>query len=96
MSLKTSFFCNTCGAKYPKWQGQCNSCKDWNTLSEEVIEKNTGWNTKTNYKKKNKSVQLKKINVEDESRILTFDDEINRVLGGGIVAGSLILIANEV
>jgi len=95
MSLKTSFFCNTCGAKYPKWQGQCNSCKDWNTLSEEVIEKNTGWNTKTNYKKKNKSVQLKKINVEDESRILTFDDEINRVLGGGIVAGSLILIGGE-
>ncbi len=95
MSLKTSFFCNTCGAKYPKWQGQCNSCKDWNTLSEEVIEKKTGWNRNTNYKKKNKSVQLKKINVEDESRILTFDDEINRVLGGGIVAGSLILIGGE-
>ncbi len=95
MSLKTSFFCNTCGAKYPKWQGQCNSCKDWNTLSEEVIEKNTGWNTKTNYKKKNKSIQLKKINVEDESRILTFDDEINRVLGGGIVPGSLILMGGE-
>ena len=97
MLIKTSFFCNNCGAQHSKWQGQCNSCKEWNTLEEEVIntKKEKEWNVKSNHKKSNKSIQLKKIDIEDESRILTFDKEINRVLGGGIVPGSLILIGGE-
>lgn len=97
MVIKTSFFCNICGAQHSKWQGQCKSCKEWNTLEEEIIntKKEKKWDAKSNHKKPNKSIQLKKIDVEDESRILTFDKEINRVLGGGIVPGSLILIGGE-
>jgi len=97
MSIKTSFFCKTCGNQHPKWQGQCNSCKEWNTLIEEIIEKKRekNWSLKPNKLNSNKSIQLQEINVEDESRILTSDIELNRVLGGGIVPGSLILLGGE-
>ena len=97
MANKTSFICKTCGAQHSKWQGQCNSCKEWNTLFEEVIEKKKekNWNRNSSNSKTNKSIQLKKINVDNESRILTSDRELNRVLGGGIVPGSLILLGGE-
>ena len=97
MANKTSFICKTCGAQHSKWQGQCNSCKEWNTLFEEVIEKKKekNWNRNSSNSKTNKSIQLEKINVDDESRILTSDRELNRVLGGGIVPGSLILLGGE-
>jgi DNA repair protein RadA/Sms len=97
MGAKTSFFCKTCGTQHSKWQGQCNSCKEWNTLVEEIIErkKEGNWDLKSSHTKTNKSIQLQKINVDDESRILTSDKELNRVLGGGIVAGSLILLGGE-
>jgi len=97
MGAKTSFFCKTCGTQHSKWQGQCNSCKEWNTLVEEMIEKKKekNWNLKSSHTKTNKSIQLQKINVDNESRILTSDEELNRVLGGGIVAGSLILLGGE-
>ena len=97
MANKTSFICKTCGAQHSKWQGQCNSCKEWNTLFEEVIEKKKekNWNRNSSNSKTNKAIQLEKINVDDESRILTSDRELNRVLGGGIVPGSLILLGGE-
>ncbi len=97
MGIKTSFFCKTCGTQHSKWQGQCNSCKEWNTLVEEIIEKRKeeNWDLKSSHTKTNKSIQLQKINVDDESRILTSDNELNRVLGGGIVAGSVILLGGE-
>jgi len=97
MANKTSFICKTCGAQHSKWQGQCNSCKEWNTLFEEVIEKKKekNWNRNSSNSKTNKSIQLEKINVDNESRILTSDRELNRVLGGGIVPGSLILLGGE-
>lgn len=97
MSIKTSFFCKTCGGQHSKWQGQCNSCKEWNTLFEETIEKKKekNWNRNSVNLKTNKSIQLKKINIDDESRIFTSDTELNRVLGGGLVPGSLTLLGGE-
>tara|TARA_B100000780_G_scaffold69735_1_gene46306 strand:+ start:1872 stop:3227 length:1356 start_codon:yes stop_codon:yes gene_type:complete len=97
MSIKTSFFCKTCGGQHSKWQGQCNSCKEWNTLFEETIEKKKekNWNRNSVNSKTNKSIQLKKINIDDESRIFTSDTELNRVLGGGLVPGSLTLLGGE-
>ena len=66
MANKTSFICKTCGAQHSKWQGQCNSCKEWNTLFEEVIEKKKekNWNRNSSNSKTNKSIQLEKINVD--------------------------------
>ena len=97
MSIKTSFFCKICGGQHSKWQGQCNSCKEWNTLFEETIEKKKekNWNRNSVNSKTNKSIQLKKINIDDESRIFTSDTELNRVLGGGLVPGSLTLLGGE-
>ena len=97
MSIKTSFFCKICGGQHSKWQGQCNSCKEWNTLFEETIEKKKekNWNRNSVNLKTNKSIQLKKINIDDESRIFTSDTELNRVLGGGLVPGSLTLLGGE-
>jgi len=97
---KTVYFCQNCGAQHAKWQGQCNSCKEWNTLVEEVISKEQSPTWQTSSSKSNKSLQpkatmLKDISYEAEDRILTKDAELNRVLGGGIVKGSLILLGGE-
>ena len=97
---KTVYFCQNCGAQHAKWQGQCNSCKSWNTLAEEVISKskNEGWDSSIS--KKNKNLQPKVSKIDDisfevEDRIITYDDELNRVLGGGIVKGALVLLGGE-
>ena len=95
---KTSFFCRNCGAESAKWTGKCSSCNEWNTLIEEVIIKGTEKNSKeewTDYGHKLKTVSLKDINSAEEERILTTDLELNRVLGGGIVPGSIVLVAGE-
>lgn len=93
---KTAFFCQNCGYNSPKWLGKCPSCAEWNTFVEELVEKDD---------KKDKfvwkSIQtgrpkaLAEIQYEKEPRIVTRDKELNRVLGGGIVQGSLILIGGE-
>mgnify|MGYP003324210376 FL=1 len=97
MAVKTSFFCKACGMQHSKWQGQCNSCKEWNTLFEELIEnkKEKNWNKNSIGLQTNRSIQLENIDEADESRILTSDKELNRVLGGGIVPGSLTLLGGE-
>lgn len=97
---KTVYYCQNCGAQHPKWQGQCNSCKEWNTLVEEVISKSNdkNWqssNVQNNQSKFPKASKLSDINFETEDRIQTKDKELNRVLGGGIVKGSLILLGGE-
>jgi DNA repair protein RadA/Sms len=96
--IKTTFTCNNCGTNFPKWQGQCNICKSWNTISEEVIvkEKNSSWN-KNEFLKNSKSKPLKISNIifKEEDRITTFDKEFNRVLGGGVVPGSMTLLGGE-
>ena len=96
--IKTTFFCQNCGSQYAKWQGQCNSCKEWNTIAEEIIQKEekASWNTlATSVKKGNKPLKLNEIDSTQEVRMDTRDGELNRVLGGGIVPGSLILLGGE-
>ena len=96
--LKTTFFCQNCGAQYAKWQGQCNSCKEWNTIAEEIIQKEekTNWKpSNTESKRVSKPLRIKEIDSSQEARMNTTDGELNRVLGGGIVPGSLILLGAE-
>lgn len=96
---KTAFFCQHCGSQYAKWQGQCNSCKQWNTISEEVIqkaEKSKTWETATTSSKRApKPVKISEISLETQRRIATGNAELDRVLGGGLVPGSLVLLGGE-
>lgn len=96
--LKTTFFCQNCGAQYAKWQGQCNACKEWNTIIEEVIQKaeKSDWKTTTStVSRVSKPLKINDIDASQEARLDTQSDEFNRVLGGGIVPGSLILLGGE-
>ena len=96
--IKTSFFCQSCGSQYSKWQGQCNACKEWNTIVEEIIQKEekVAWKAETSeVKKAAKPLLVKEIDSTQEIRMDTCDGELNRVLGGGIVPGSLILLGGE-
>ncbi len=97
---KIAYFCQSCGYESAKWLGKCPSCSQWNTFVEEILEKpNTSipnWKTaSTTQQRANKPVQVADITFTDEDRLLTPDAEFNRVLGGGIVAGSLVLIGGE-
>ncbi|MBM6498648.1 DNA repair protein RadA [Flavobacterium macrobrachii] len=96
--LKTTFFCQNCGTQYAKWQGQCNSCKEWNTIAEEIIQKEekTSWKPSTSeVKRVSKPLKINEIDSAEEVRMDSTDGEFNRVLGGGIVPGSLILLGGE-
>ena len=95
--IKKAFFCKNCGYESAKWAGKCPACNEWNTFTEEIIHKETS--NKENWKStptgESKSVVLNEIISEEKNRIITKDDELNRVLGGGIVPGSLVLVAGE-
>ncbi|MEM8846723.1 MAG: DNA repair protein RadA [Bacteroidota bacterium] len=97
--VKTSFFCQNCGAQYAKWVGQCTSCKQWNTIVEEVIQKEekTSWKSTStpSSKRAGSPVRVSEITQEKELRLDTQDLEFNRVLGGGLVPGSLTLLGGE-
>lgn len=94
---KTTFFCQNCGAQFPKWVGKCNSCNEWNTIVEEVIqrEEKTSWKSSGTGKKVAKAIKLKEITAVNEERINTCNNELNRVLGGGLVKGSVVLLGGE-
>ncbi len=95
---KTAFFCQNCGTQYAKWVGQCPACKEWNTVIEEVIQKEekTAWKSPSRSTKKiAKPLRINEINTEKELRLNTYDLEFNRVLGGGLVPGSLVLLGGE-
>ena len=94
---KTSFFCQNCGAQYAKWLGQCKSCGQWNTIVEEVIQKEEkrNWQQTATVKKTNKALTIQAIATNSEERISTKNNELNRVLGGGLVKGSVILLGGE-
>ena len=94
---KTVYVCSNCGQESPKWVGKCPSCGEWNTYVEEVIRKEvvnkrpvSGIETE-----KPKPIVLSEIEADDEPRIDLHDEELNRVLGGGLVPGSLVLIGGE-
>lgn len=98
--VKTAFFCSSCGYESAKWLGKCPSCNSWNTFVEELIQKpnsktETNWNDYGEEKRSVKSIALKDIKIAEQERIITADVELNRVLGGGIVPGSIILVAGE-
>lgn len=98
--IKTSYFCQNCGAESAKWIGKCPSCGKWNTYVEEVVQKEeTGrgqWKQGTESSKRtNTPRRLGEINEEQFARTVTRDRELDRVLGGGIVPGSLVLIGGE-
>ena len=94
---KTTFFCQNCGAQFPKWIGKCNSCNEWNTIVEEVIQKEEAksWKGPNAERKVTKALKLKEITAVNEERIGTFNNELNRVLGGGLVKGSVVLLGGE-
>mgnify|MGYP001321033872 FL=1 len=96
--IKKSFFCQNCGAQHVKWQGQCNTCKEWNSLLEEIISNESSQNWAALNQRDNSSssaLQINQIRKSNETIINSSDQELNRVLGGGIVSGSLILLSGE-
>ena len=96
--VKTSFFCQSCGTSYAKWQGQCSSCKAWNTIVEEIVQKEDkkSWDTASSPgHRTQKSLKISDIDTHKEMRLDMMDGEFNRVLGGGIVPGSLTLLGGE-
>ncbi len=97
---KTAFFCSNCGQESAKWLGKCPSCEQWNTFVEEVIvrgtdKKQSEWKEFSGLSGGLKTISLNNVTSGEEVRIHTADGELNRVLGGGIVTGSLVLIAGE-
>ncbi len=97
---KSAFFCQHCGYESVKWVGQCPSCNQWNTFVEELIQKDNSkssnsWKDYSGEARKNKTISLQEIKSQEEKRIETPDTELNRVLGGGIVPGSIVLVAGE-
>ncbi|MCE3281736.1 MAG: radA [Chitinophagaceae bacterium] len=97
--IKTSFFCSNCGYESAKWSGKCPSCNQWNTFLEEVKSRNNqkedDWKTYHAEKRSVHAVRLDDVVMSEERRIITPDAELNRVLGGGIVPGSIVLVAGE-
>jgi DNA repair protein RadA/Sms len=94
--LKSAYFCQNCGYETPKWLGKCPSCNEWNTFVEEVIEKQVpsvvAFSTQT---RNAKPQALQHIEKQEHTRISLHDTELDRVLGGGLVPGSLILFGGE-
>lgn len=93
--VKTAFFCSSCGAQSPKWMGKCPSCGEWNTLVEEVVQREDKKSFRMPEGKNHKPVRLTEVACQQEERMDTCDHELNRVLGGGLVAGSVVLIGGE-
>ncbi|WP_294210366.1 DNA repair protein RadA [uncultured Chryseobacterium sp.] len=92
--LRTAYFCQNCGAQYSQWMGQCKSCGQWNTLVEEVIEKPSN-RSLPSARSKQHVINIIEVETSEEPRIKTPSEELNRVLGGGIVLGSVTLIGGE-
>ena len=91
---KTVWFCNNCGYENSKWLGKCPSCGEWNTFVEEKVTTSKG-GSKRGLVKSQKPVKLSDIEIKEEARMKMPSGELNRVLGGGLVAGSLTLIGGE-
>lgn len=97
--IKSSFFCQNCGAQSGKWVGKCISCNEWNTYVEEVVHKTddtrtTGFGSRSTQRAP-KPLRLDEITAGEEHRIPICDQELSRVLGGGLVPGSLVLFGGE-
>jgi DNA repair protein RadA/Sms len=99
--IKTAYFCQNCGYESAKWSGKCPSCGQWNSFVEELIQKDVKKSSSNEWQSYNGDVVTKKtqplheVQTKTTPRILTTDPELNRVLGGGIVPGSIVLVAGE-
>lgn len=95
--VKKAFFCTNCGHQHAQWQGQCSSCKAWNTLQEEILEKSKTSATWQDFNstQKSKPVRIQDISINTQARMSSGDIELDRVLGGGIVPGSMVLVGGE-
>ena len=99
--IKTAFFCTECGYESAKWLGRCPSCQAWNSFTQEVIQKPgkatapTAWADGPTPGQTKKAIAISQVQAHEEARLVTPDAELNRVLGGGIVPGSVVLIAGE-
>ncbi|MFN3404512.1 MAG: DNA repair protein RadA [Cytophagaceae bacterium] len=94
--VKSSYFCQNCGAQSAKWVGKCPACGEWNTYVEEIIQKDDKQTWKSSSTQvANKPKSILEVSYSEEERISAPDNELNRVLGGGIVPGSLVLIGGE-
>jgi len=94
--IKSAYFCQNCGYETPKWLGKCPSCTEWNTFVEEIIEKNIPTVVAFSSTTRNARPQtLQSIEQQEQPRRPLLDNELNRVLGGGLVPGSLILFGGE-
>ncbi len=95
---KSLYFCQNCGAQHAKMLGKCTTCNEWGTVVEEIIQKETKtpqWKNNTSKKKTEKAVKLAEISSEKEDRIITNNNELDNVLGGGLVKGSVVLLGGE-
>lgn len=96
---KTAFFCQNCGYESSKWMGQCPGCREWNTFVEELTvtaSKNTSAKSGLGSRLgKSEPVQLSSIEIQEDDRVLTHIEELDRVLGGGIVPGSMVLVGGD-
>jgi DNA repair protein RadA/Sms len=95
---KTTYFCQSCGAQSGKWIGKCPSCNEWNTYVEEIVSKGddaTPGIASTSTQRASKPQLVSEINLSEQHRIPVYDKELSRVLGGGLVPGSLILFGGE-
>ncbi|MDX1628096.1 MAG: DNA repair protein RadA [Fulvivirga sp.] len=97
---KTVYFCQNCGYESAKWLGKCPACNEWNTFVEEIAKKAASaekneWRSNGASKNRTQPAPIGTIDTTQEARLNTFDGELNRVLGGGIVQGSVVLIAGE-
>ena len=96
--IKTSYFCQNCGAQSAKWIGKCPACGEWNTYVEEVVQREeltptSIWKVgSSSAQVASKPKPIADITFQEQQRIDTTDQELNRVLGGGIVPGSMVLI----
>ena len=90
---KTVFFCQSCGYESAKWSGQCPACHEWNTFVEEVLDDGRRSGKRDNTA--TRPVPLSEITSSQDQRIGTGMEELDRVLGGGIVTGSLVLVGGD-
>ena len=96
--LKSAYFCSNCGYESPKWMGRCLACGEWSTFVEELVRKDAASkkdDTRSFTDVRSKPLPLKEINAGEEQRIDMIDEELNRVLGGGLVPASVVLLGGE-
>ena len=93
--IKTSYICSECGFESPKWYGKCPSCGEWNTLNEELNSQQTKNSFSNSFSTVNQVLALDDICGENDERIPTKIEEFDRVLGGGIVKGSIVLLSGD-